>query len=997
MLLLLWSMRTNLRPVKQFALLSMLGVSHAAFGQYHTTTLLKDLTPTPLAEPSNQAFQLMASGAYHYYVTENNQLLRLSAGGGALALTGMYNLTAIRDITPSQGGKIYFIGETEASGAELYVSDGTPNGTRLVRDLFPGATGSVPMELTDVCGTLYFSASDGTNGRELWKTNGTNAGTVRVKDIIRGSGSSNPAELAKIDCMLYFTANDGRNGYELWRSDGTDGGTFMLKDVRIGAGLSSTPRQITQVNSTIYFTAFVGATGRELYKSDGTAAGTVLVKDIRTGTAESVPDNLTAVGSTLYFGANNGTNGRELWKSNGTAAGTVLVKDITPGSASNTGAGYAHLSHFRTFNGRLAFMAYTDRPRVWVSNGTSAGTNPISPLSRNFVDIDPNITIWNGWIYYVNNGSAINGDGYMEMWRNSGSGVEENVGTMLGKWLNADMQVAPNSDYMLFVTKDDYSGYEHTIYYTRGPGDTDTFFKPGDARGSDPSFFTTYGNHVYFDAPGAPERGLWRTDGTAAGTVIFKQMSNPLKYFKVAGGLLYFLEDRGTTETLWRTDGTIAGTIALMNVMQPSRQYFLEESSGGLLYVVSDSRLYRSNGTVAGSMELRMFPNPIGWVSDAGAELLIAADDGARGLELWKSDGTASGTTLLRDIRPGSASSLIPGGLVDYRYDAAASINGVAYFLANAGGDANYELWRSDGTSSGTRMIKNDATGVLFEPMSNLAVANNILYFFTRETINDEQIQKISLYKSDGTTGGTVKLKTLKNDRWNGDQYEIMVGGGSQLYFFTTVYVQDHYFWTSDGTPEGTLILENLGVRESINPVYAAFNGDLTYISNGYYYDMFLYRTDGTSCGTFPISVGSDPQYEYVVDIYLATLGNKLITTSWQEDTGREPHYYIDDAAPCGSMATVSARVISDEKDLGYFAKGYPNPFVNEINLVVPGEEGKTYNLFVQTMTGVKVEQQAGLKHNETYHFGDSWAPGVYFMRVQKEGASEVIRLVKTK
>jgi len=72
-----------------------------------------------------------------------------------------------------------------------------------------------------VNGVLYFSASDGTSGTELWKSNGTAEGTVLVKDIYPGTSgaspnSSSPSYLTNVNGLLYFGANNGTNDRELW-------------------------------------------------------------------------------------------------------------------------------------------------------------------------------------------------------------------------------------------------------------------------------------------------------------------------------------------------------------------------------------------------------------------------------------------------------------------------------------------------------------------------------------------------------------------------------------------------------------------------------------------------------------------------------------------------------------------------------------------------------------------------------------------------------------
>ena len=83
-------------------------------------------------------------------------------------------------------------------------------------------------------GLLYFTAVDNTNGYELWKSDGTKEGTVMVKDINAGSSSSTPAYLTPFNSLLYFAAIDEMNGGEVWRSDGTTADTVMVFDIMPG-------------------------------------------------------------------------------------------------------------------------------------------------------------------------------------------------------------------------------------------------------------------------------------------------------------------------------------------------------------------------------------------------------------------------------------------------------------------------------------------------------------------------------------------------------------------------------------------------------------------------------------------------------------------------------------------------------------------------------------------------------------------------------------------
>jgi len=272
-------------------------------------------------------------------------------------------------------GNAFFAAQdgTGTTGRELWKSDGTPEGTMLVRDVEPGPDGSWPTHLAvandfvffSVSGTstgsqlwrtdgtfdgtimlanvqagwttavgdvVYFMGDDGVIGRELWKSDGTMEGTVLVKDINPGEFFSDPDAFQGIGETVFFRATDGEHGTELWKSDGTEAGTVMIKDIRPDG--TSWPRELTELNGLLYFSAYDPVYGRELWVSDGTEAGTLLVKDINTE-GSSTPDRLSTLSGKLYFIADDGVHGKEIWQSDGSAEGTFMVADLNPGPSNS--------------------------------------------------------------------------------------------------------------------------------------------------------------------------------------------------------------------------------------------------------------------------------------------------------------------------------------------------------------------------------------------------------------------------------------------------------------------------------------------------------------------------------------------------------------------------------------------------------------------------------------------------------------------------------------
>jgi ELWxxDGT repeat protein len=274
-------------------------------------------------------------------------------------------------------GMLFFSGESNGLGEELWMSNGTESGTQLLKDINPGNIGSSPTSFVTLPnGNVVFTAIDNANGYELWITDGTEAGTSLLADIYNGTTSSDPTELTMHNGSVFFRARDAANGVELWVSDGTTSGTSLVKN--INPNLDGVPRSITSALNLLFFQATENG-DVEPWISNGTTAGTVRLKDIATGAAISVPANFTLFNGEVYFSALDANGNVGLWKTNGTEAGTILVTNIGP----NLGGGNRP-SNFTVFDGNLYFFADdgSSGRQLWKSNGTSSGTASVTDLDN---------------------------------------------------------------------------------------------------------------------------------------------------------------------------------------------------------------------------------------------------------------------------------------------------------------------------------------------------------------------------------------------------------------------------------------------------------------------------------------------------------------------------------------------------------------------------------------------------------------------------------------
>ncbi|NOK17258.1 ELWxxDGT repeat protein [Corallococcus carmarthensis] len=447
--------------------------------------------------------------------------------------------------------------------------------------------------------TLEATASEVVAAADPWVPCGNAAD--RVKDIRPGPVGSAPAELTKSTSVLVFSADNGVNGREPWFSSGERSGTRLGKDIRAGAP-GSDPMFFTQLGGTTFFTADDGVTGRELWKTDGTSAGTTRVLDLRPGALGSSPDNLTVFGGKLYFTADNGVNGEDLWRTDGTSAGTARLGGLLP--AGTTGSGYALATAGNFLYIRYYFSGDDEYGFSLVrTDGMASGFVHLvdAPEDNSISDM----TAVGNRLFFVQNNDEPE------------SSLNVTDGTPAG---TRELFTFPQAPH-------DLVAFGGRLYFASGPG----AYEPPDYAGDE----------------------LWRSDGTVAGTKLFKDIrlgalgSEP-RELTVFQGRLFFTADNGVNgRELWRSDGT---TTALIHDVAPGAR---SSSPEGLM--------------------------------GHGTRLFFSANTTGRGREPWMHDEATSSPTAtpLVEIAPGPASSS-PGRFIRSGWD--------LFFVANDG-VTGPELW----------------------------------------------------------------------------------------------------------------------------------------------------------------------------------------------------------------------------------------------------------------------------------------------------------------
>ena len=272
---------------------------------------------------------------------------------------------------------------------------------------------------------------------------------------------------------------------------------------------------------------------------------------------------------------------------------------------------------------------------------------------------------------------------------------------------------------------------------------------------------------------------------------MLSEIANGSKSFVNINGTLYYAAD----DNLYKATATTPPAL-VKTTGQTILQIYDYTLNGNFFFVTqngSGQSLWRSNGTTAGTAQVATHTQitPL-LVYNSG--LYLRVNSPTSGIELWKMDAGYN-VTLVKDINPGTAQGYV-GSLIVH--------NNLLYFFADAG--AGQDLWRSDGSSSGTVVAVNldDEDLYNFSGFRLLTSVNDIMFFTWYYEGSEYGDIYSELWKTDGTQANTARVS-----RWTGgysyNYLSHLLAFNGKLYFFHNIGDPIYtYFSVSDGTAAGT-------------------------------------------------------------------------------------------------------------------------------------------------------------------------------------------------
>lgn len=658
--------------------------------------------------------------------------------------------------------------------------------------------------------------------------------------------SSNPGFLGTLNGKMLFGATDG-TGPGLWSADGTSGGTTLLRRIPVfpQATYPGSPEFVV-IGNRGYFVVFGSTQGAQVWSTDGTAAGTVLVADM-TSSNGHIPVLYGALGTKLIFGADDANGNSQLFAANGTGGGVQpLTQFTTSGFNANTSSAIVgNKLYFGTYG--LAAPGGIYGGAIWVSDGTTAGTHTVTnPLGTDAVFYAKSMTTVGTRALYYSQGKLYSID--------SSSDTIAAVADSQGPVASGE-QLVDMGGYVAFMGPGGVWRTDGTVAGT---------FSVAPAANVQYPLLQRAGNHVIFYGTDAQNNiQVMGSDLTAGNVVQLTTGSGPpdpttprAPYHATIAGFAYFSMSDGaqtTTWSIWRTDGTAAGTRRVGGVQsydQTERGYAQVAGDSTATYIETfapdqTGSLYAYD--VASDTSRLLLGNfnssPFDSFVSGSGALYFSTNDVVKGSEPWVTDGTAAGTHLIADINPEFSDS-------SSSPENFVAFNGKLVFSANDGVHGR-ELWTSDGTGPGTVLLSDVDSGATGSDPNYLFVYNNALYFFATDPNGTHNFMRLAAGAPAQILLSNLAAPSPAQGGFIACQQDTPAVLNGVAYFSATDGNSGVELWSTDGTSAGTHRVADIapGPSSSDPCSLTVFNNHLYFFATGPGGNE-LWTSDGTGAGT---------------------------------------------------------------------------------------------------------------------------------------------------
>jgi ELWxxDGT repeat protein len=806
----------------------------------------------------------------------------------------------------SLGDQVFFVADHPVLGTELWVTGHPDDSTRLVREVSPGPAVGRISDLTAVGEWLYFQSQTDQFGSGFWRTDGTHEGTSRVEfapedNVLRVSSS-----LFSHEDRLYFTAvcstAAGIRDF-IYRIDpGVDSRPDRASQLALDHYASDSPERFAVAGDYLLVKAYnssyqniivsVGPDGStevlpvsggelvplgnsllilgsrssssssglvsDLWITDGTVAGTRQLPELSELVHWPVESESVASDGTHVWFVTSQFSEAKLWRTDGTVSGTSSFEMPEAGGRLALEGEAADGKYYV-----LMRQTPSDLNQLWVSDGTGSGTFVLSdevawPSSSGRI------------LQALSDGVAVAASrpGFEGVWFTNGNDADSRI-------LLSIPETAPFSQTFVSVTGDEVfasfvpgNGRLYRIVRTTGAHTSSrVVIIPAGTAPSSPTFFysDSWSGSTLFAADSKDGPGIWISNGSREQTRPVSLPGSSLTAAEIVGapqaissddGTLYLCLNSDTALELWTLNPMTAvatlvtrlvaasvdpivtctlrpwGSKILFSIRFPGREElwvssgtqstiarlqtfhiavaserllnFVALNEESYLYLTESDvglpRLWVSNGDQSQSRPLRSFVFPDDslrtvWMHRVGDRVVFPANDGMHGDELWVSDGTTTGTRLLKDIVTGIGSSLSRTVL--------ATPQRVFFVAANEpegeNGDFSGESWWStDGTTEGTVRLIDSNSDDRDSTLETAAAAGRRLYLVRPSGPSSEVVLTVG----EGATSTLAEFPS--NESSDLVRRDVFFTAFGRLFF-----VAGKQLWTSNGAASGTVIVHS--------------------------------------------------------------------------------------------------------------------------------------------------------------------------------------------